>query len=178
MLFRTYTEHKFNFFFIYLLCLNILQMGFQVLKYHLNTPLSGIIVSARCVAYLLPCQTLVFPYSCFILASMGFEILSFIYTHARQQVASIYVCVTVNQSKIFSPVENKFQTTVPTKYSPTETLKTSAQEPDKIVQEEKKHQCRIRFLSTMHAYSCQCCNFSPRENALIPKLTTQMHSRH
>lgn len=37
--------------------------------------------------------------------------------------------VTVSYSMIFSPVEKRFHTTVPTKYSPTETLKTSSQEP-------------------------------------------------
>ena len=33
-------------------------------------------------------------------------------------------------SKILSPAEKRFDTAVPTKYNPTETLKTSSQEPD------------------------------------------------
>jgi len=36
----------------------------------------------------------------------------------------------VSYSKTFSPVEKRLNTTVPTKYNTTETLKTSSQEPE------------------------------------------------
>lgn len=44
-------------------------------------------------------------------------------------IASFPAILTFFYSRIFSPVENKFQTSVPMMYNTTATLNTSSQEP-------------------------------------------------
>lgn len=76
-----------------------------------------------------------------------------------------YSC-TAAQSKIFSPVEKMFQTTVPTKYSPTETLNTSSHDPASKITFLINHERRKNFLKgdvkelwvTMLQDIARCCS--------------------